>query len=121
MLVRVFRGAIRPAMLLGMPFVFGVVFLLGMALIGMYIIAFAGASQAGFALSAFIYAVFGGSVWFIARDITRRDPFGLHQLALKVRFLGSESRGLYRFVPVGRGVKRRRRALTAPPASARNS
>lgn len=98
-------------MLLGMPFVFGVVFLLGMVLVGMYLVAFAGTSKVGFSVSSFLYFVIGGVIWFVARDVTRRDPFGLPQLSLKLRFLGSESEGLYRFVAVGQGFARGRRKL----------
>lgn len=111
MYVRVFRGAVRPPMLLGMPFLFGVVFLLGMALIGMYLLIFTGGSKVGLPIAGFLYFLVGGVIWFVARDITRRDPFGLPQLFLKLRFLGSESEGLYRFVAVGRGFARGRRKL----------
>ncbi len=98
-------------MVLGMPFIFGVVFILGMALVAVWLLVFASKLSMGIPLAGFFYFTGGGVIWFVARDITRRDPFGLPQRLLKLRFLGSAQDGLYRFVPVGKGFAERRRKL----------
>lgn len=110
MQVRVFRGAIQPPLLMGVPFVFGVTFVLGMVLILIYILSLLGDKGVSFVVAVLIWATVGLSTWLVARDMTKRDPYGLRQTALSVRFIGARIRGgQWRLYPVGRGFTRVKR------------
>ena len=101
MKARIFRGAIRPPMLLGMPFFFGLAWALTGFLAILYSLVLFNDNFKLMAVSLFILLFLYGTIFFLVRGMTKKDAYKLHQtkLYLMLYLEQNDFNGEFRFVP----------------------
>ena len=101
MKARIFRGAIRPPMLLGMPFFFGLAWALTGFLAILYSLVFFNNHLKLMAVSLFILLFLYGTIFFLVRGMTKKDAYKLHQTKLYLMLYLEQNHfnGEFRFVP----------------------
>lgn len=80
MKARVFRGAIRPSLWLGMPFIFGIGWMIISFLALLYAVVISGDNAVALVTSVMTIVFVSLTIFVLVRDITKKDPYRLRQL-----------------------------------------
>ena len=79
---RIFRGAIRPPIWLGMPFLFGLIWAFSGFLLLLYILVIFNDNPKVMGIGVFIALLIYFIIFVLVRDITKKDPYRLRQIWL---------------------------------------
>ncbi|HEY8096971.1 MAG TPA: VirB3 family type IV secretion system protein [Methylobacter sp.] len=103
MKVRVFRGAIRPPLFLGMPFLFGVLWMFVSFLVLLWMVVLLRDTGIGLVIGFMTVIFVSLSIFFLVREVTKKDPYRLHQLFLLLKIKLEQNnfgkRGEYVYAP----------------------
>lgn len=119
--VRLFRGTMRPAQFLGMPFTFGICWMIVSFLSGIYIVVLTRDDGVTLASSLFVYAFVTLGTLILVREVTKKDPYRLRKIFLWLRLRLAQDnfshRGELVFVPVPLGRQPRPKPMKSPKPS----